>query len=376
MNQGRRPQNQKKQSKKTKSTKSSSSSCMSNAVKYMKQWKDVVGNFKRQSSRSTKHASVGSKKHGKKGGFAPAAHRLVEVGGDNKSNLSCGGSYDNEGTKQMLNLTGLLFNCEMDVNMSCNPANYPKHDDTMLNMCTNLTVEFETETEKCMKKTIGKTTTEQVAEACTCWDATSLANMSTSVADCKIQDKQKEITAQKQACTAAFAKCRKYEDEAIGVMATCSNTKDKLAVKAAALSANSAAVTAAKEKMSTLAGATGRRTSRQTATSCAEVITKSTSLTLIVSQSTSSSQITVIATEISSVSSSITCSDDEKNSLTTQISSVESALARITEALEAVQEQLTTMTGSSVSTGTTSTSVSTSAPSLRRDRILKTLLKK
>lgn len=361
--------------KKTKSTKStnSSSSCMSNAVKYMKQWKDVVGNFKRQSSRSTKHASVGSKKHGKKGAFAPVGHRLVEVGGDNKSNLSCGGSYDNEGAKQMLNLTKLLFDCEVDVNMSCNPANYPKHNDTMLNVCTNLTADFETEAEKCMKKTIGKTSTSDIAEACACWEDASLATMSTGVADCKIQGKQKEITAQKQACTSAFAKCRKYEDEAISVMATCSNTKDKLTAKATTLQTNSDAVTAAVAKMNSLAG-TSRRNVRAAAASCAEVITKSTSLTVIISQSTSSSQISVIATEIST--SSVTCTDLEKASISSQISSVESGLARITEALEAVQEQLTTLTGSTASSGSTSATVSTSAPSLRRDRILKNLLKK
>merc|ERR1711997_668209 len=113
---------------------------------------------------------------------------------------------------------------------------------------------------------------------------------SASVGDCKIQDTQKEITKQKAACTSAFAKCRKYEDEAISVLATCSQTKDKLSVKAAALSSNNQTLTAAKEKMSSLAGTSSRRV-RQTATTCAEVIAKSTQVTIIVSQSTSSSKI-------------------------------------------------------------------------------------
>lgn len=346
--------------------------CLSAAVKYMKQWKDVVGNFKRQSSRSTKHSSVGDKKHGKKGVFAPVAHRLVEVGGDNKSNLSCAGVYDNEGAKQLTNLTKLLFDCEKDVNMSCNPANYPKHNDTMLNMCTNITEQFDNASEKCMKKTVGKSSDSDYSEACMCWEDSSLAAMSISVGDCKIQDKQKEITTQKQACVAAFAKCRKYEDEAISVMATCTSSKDKLAAKAAALSTNKAAVAAAKDKMSSLAGGSSGRKVRQAATSCTQVISKSNELTLTISQSTSSSKISIIATEISSVSVSVSCTAEEKGKLTTQISFVESAITKIDEALTAVQEQLTTLTGSTASVSAT-TMMSTAAPA-RRNRIRKSIL--
>ena len=205
--------------------------CLSAAVKYMKQWKDVVGNFKRQNARSTKHSSVGDKKHGKKGVFAPAAHRLVEAGGDNKTNLSCGGQYGNEGAMQLQNLTKLLFDCEKDINDSCNPANYPKHNDTLLTTCANLTEEFEKEAGACMKKSVGKTDDDEYAEACACWESEMLMMMSTSVGDCKIQDTQKEITKQKAACTSAFAKCRKYEDEALSVLATCSQSKDKLTLK-------------------------------------------------------------------------------------------------------------------------------------------------
>jgi len=345
--------------------------CLSAAVKYMKQWKDVVGNFKRQSSRSTKHSSVGGKKHGKKGVFAPVAHRLVQAGGDNKTNLSCGGLYDNDGAKQLTNLTKLLFDCEIDVNMSCNPANYPKHNDTILDMCTNLTEKFEKASESCMKKTVGKTSDSDYSAACMCWEDSSLADMSTGVADCKIQDTQKEITVQKQKCVAAFAKCRKYEDEASHVMASCSSDKDKLGAKATALSTNKDAVTAAKDKMSALAGVTSGRKVRMTAGSCQEVITKSTQLTILVEQSTSSGKISVIASEISSVSSSVTCTDQQKSDMKTQISSVESSIARISEALDAVQEQLQTLTGS---TAMVSGSVSTAAPSGRRDRIRRAIL--
>jgi len=381
---GGRRQSGRQNSTSTNSTSSTSSggvACLSAAVKYMKQWKDVVGNFKRQNARSTKHSAVGDKKVGKKAEFLSVALRLVEAGGDNRSNLSCAGATGNDGAKQLQNLTKLLFDCEKEVNTSCNPANYPKLNTTLVSTCENLTKKFETEAETCMKKTVGKTTEAEYTEACMCWEMSSFATMSGAVGDCKIQDAQKLITKQKTACTSAFAKCRKYEDEAVSVMATCTSSQDKLKAKAAALSNNNKTLTAAKEKMSSLAGASTGRKLRATATTCAEVITKSTEVTVLVSQSPQSSQISVLAVEISSVTSSVTCSDAEKTSITTQISEVESAISMISDALEAVQEQIKTLTGSTASvsvaeTTTMSTKAPSSSASARRDRILKTILQK
>merc|ERR1711913_146950 len=379
--QGGRRRSGRQNSTSTNSTSSGGVACLSAAVKYMKQWKDVVGNFKRQNARSTKHSAVGDKKVGKKAEFLSVALRLVEAGGDNRSNLSCAGATGNDGAKQLQNLTKLLFDCEKEVNTSCNPANYPKLNTTLVSTCENLTKKFETEAETCMKKTVGKTTEAEYTEACMCWEMSTFATMSGEVGDCKIQDAQKLITKQKTACTSAFAKCRKYEDEAVSVMATCTSSQDKLKAKAAALSNNNKTLTAAKEKMSSLAGTSTGRKFRATATTCAEVISKSKEVTVLVSQSPQSSQISVLALEISSVTSSVTCSDAEKTSITTQISEVESAISMISDALEAVQEQIKTLTGSTASvsvaeTTTMSTKAPSSSASARRDRILKTILQK
>merc|ERR1711936_1095652 len=93
-------------------------------------------------------------------------------------------------------------------------------------------------------------------------------------------------------------------------------------------------------------------------------LTKSTQVTVLVSQSPQSSQISVLAVEISSVTSSVTCSDAEKTSITTQISEVESAISMISDALEAVQEQIKTLTGSTASVSVAeTTTMSTKAPS-------------
>lgn len=357
-----------KEKKNSRKESRSGAMCLSVAVKYMKQWKDVVTNFRKQEGRATKHAELGGKKSGKKEEFAPTAHRLVEVGGDNSSNLSCGGEFGNEGAKKLANLTTDLFACESTVASACT---MPELNATLVANCTSLLDAFETATDMCMMKTIGKTTDAEYTEACTCWEDSSLATMSSSLSDCAIKTAQQNITKQKTACVKAFSTCKGYLLEANEAMASCTTSADKLTAKAIALATNNVTVTAAKEKMNSLS--TSRRT-RQTAISCFEVITKSQSMTEMIAQSPSSSSISVIALEISSVSSSsVVCSAAEKSSLTTQSSLVESGLEMITEALEAVQEQLATLTGSTVSVSST---VSTSAPSARRDRILKNILQK
>ena len=50
-----------------------------------------------------------------KGTFAPIAFKLVDIGGGNKSNMSCGGSFTGAGAKQLANLTKTLFDCEVEV---------------------------------------------------------------------------------------------------------------------------------------------------------------------------------------------------------------------------------------------------------------------
>lgn len=89
---------------------------------------------------------------GKKGLFAPIARRLVEIGGGNKSSLSCGGEKDNDGAKQLANLTETLFKCEIEVNSSCNTANFHKPNMTLINKCESLVETFVTAAKDCLNK--------------------------------------------------------------------------------------------------------------------------------------------------------------------------------------------------------------------------------
>merc|ERR1719507_1079049 len=156
-NQGRKSRRNGKGRKAAEDRTSANSTCFETAIFYMKLWKDVVSNFEKQKARMEKQNSTGGNKAGKKGAFAPIAFKLVDIGGGNKTNMSCGGAYGNKGAKQLQNLTKTLFDCELSVNKSCNPANFPQPNFTFINKCNNLVQAFKFSVQICINKSIGAT---------------------------------------------------------------------------------------------------------------------------------------------------------------------------------------------------------------------------
>ena len=241
----------------------------------MKLWKDVVTNFEKQKARMEKQNSTGGNKAGKKGAFAPIAFKLVDIGGGNKTNMSCGGAYGNKGAMQLQNLTKTLFDCEISVNKSCNPANFPQPNFTFINKCNNLVQAFKFSVQVCINKSIGATKTN-VSDACGCWLGPQLADTANSIRSCKASKEATAISKQFKACKSAFSVCRKYEDAAIPSIMACAQSSTGLTKKAATLTANSNALTEAKTKISALAGSSNSsgRVARAVATSCAEILSK------------------------------------------------------------------------------------------------------
>merc|ERR1712176_1459383 len=137
--------------------------------------------------------------------------------------------------------------------------------------------------------------------------------------------------------------------------------------KAANLAANNASMTAAKEKMSSLAssrsggvGILGGNEDR-TAASCAEIITISQTIVKITNQNPQSTKITTYAKKIS----------------TATVTSMETAIVSVTTVLVTIQEQIQTLTGSTASTSqldAVNAETSTAAPAGRRDRIRQQLM--
>merc|ERR1712241_878010 len=211
--------------------------CFTQTVFFMKLWKVTVANFKKQKSRMTKQNSTGNSKSGKKGLFSPVALRLVDIGGGNKSNMSCGGVYGNKGALQLQNLTKTLFNCEIEVNKSCNPANFPQPNTTLITLCDSLVTSFINETGSCVSKSYGSSKTN-VSDACGCWLSPKLNTTAHSLKTCKTSSSASAITTQLNKCKTTFGVCRKYEDDAVTAIMSCATTTAQQTAQAASLSAN------------------------------------------------------------------------------------------------------------------------------------------
>jgi len=383
----KRNNNSRKRPRGGKSGRASSSSslddsCYEKSLTYMRIWRDIIANYDKAYSRMTKQNNTGGSKSGKKGVFAPIAFKLIDIGGGNKSNLSCGGSYSSSGAKQLTNLTKTLFDCEINVNKSCNPANFPQPNMTFINLCNNLTTTFKTQAGSCLTKAIGFNGTKtNSTDACKCFTDSVLNTTVNALKSCKINNEAKAISKQLSACKSAFSTCRQYEDAAGTAISTCSQTSSKLLTKAANLKTNSDEMTKAKTTMSSLAnGTSSGRVRRATAASCAEVITKSATLITYASEFPQSTKIATLAKEISG-SSSITCTTSQQSTMSTQVTSMTSAISNVDSALSAVQTQISTLTGSTASTsvlssnsGSNSTSSSTAASSGRRERLVRNLM--
>merc|ERR1711868_87480 len=196
--------------------------------------------YKKQSIRIKGQKSLADKKKGKKGLLSPVLNQLISAGGGNKSALTCAGSSNSSGAAQLKNLTVTLDACMKNINASCNMDDFPKPNATLIEKCDNATKTFETEAEKCRK--LSKESTS--ADACTCWNGMTAA--SEAVVGCSRTDEQDKIKNATKMCKDAFSKCRKFEDDAVSILKSCSESSDKLKQKAAALSKNKDAMTDAK----------------------------------------------------------------------------------------------------------------------------------
>ena len=211
----------KRKGRKDRSSSTVSSNCYSKTVLMMKIWKDVVSNFKKQNARMKAQNKTGQGKSGKKGLFAPTAFKLIDIGGGNRSNLSCGGVYGSDGAKQLGNLTKTLFDCEQSVNASCNPANFPQPNSTFIEACETGTTSFETEGKACLKKL------SNVTAACECFTSSSFNKSAEAVRNCDASKFSAPIKAQLNKCKAAFSKCRKFEDDAVDALSACTKTQQQ-----------------------------------------------------------------------------------------------------------------------------------------------------
>merc|ERR1712127_37910 len=343
-----------------RATCTANATCLNKAMEYLNLMKGAVNNYIKQDARVRSANKTGGNKSGKKGLFAPPLRRIVKAGGGNKSDLQCSGSSNSSGAKQLKNLTDTLLKCETTINSSCNTANFPLPNITEVSACLSAIGTFKSMVDTCMK--LNGTT------ACNCWVNSTFATHATTIRGCKLSDTSKSVIKQLGYCKGNFSLCKTFEDEGLKAISACSESSSDLTAKAAALTANSAGLTAAKTTASTLANSTSRRS--RAAVTCAEIVTKITALLLLVDQNPSSTKISTAAAEVTSVT--VTCTTTERASLTTQVTSLTAAVATVAAELTTVQQDLETATGSTasaaaISAAANSTSTATAASSGRRN---------
>merc|ERR1711963_515037 len=328
--------------------------CFANAMQAMKMWKDIFANFEKQRKRMEKQIGTADSKDSKSGVFESVYQKVLQTGGGDANALSCSGSTTNAGAAQLTNLTTVLSACQTDVAAVCNTTNWTGlANATLLTECDTLTATFKTEAEICLMKSVGPNATD-TDDACACWDSEAMALAREDIKPCKFPTEAKAVADQLKVCVAKFGECRKYEDDAAISISACSSSVSALTEEANKLTANSDAVTQAQSAVSTLAGSRRVRRSDATGTalaSCTEVSTVSiTMLTLVIDFPTSPDIVTFAANIVASTS--VVCTTDEQDALAALATSFEEAITHLAEAIEAIQEQLATLTGTTASAET------------------------
>merc|ERR1719495_1529233 len=220
--------------------------CLKTAIQLLKFQKDNVNNFLTRHTRQIKQASLTKKKLGKKGEFAEPAARLIQAGGGNKSNLTCGGSTTSTGAKQLLNLTNLLDGCSKAMKDACAPPT--GINQTFMTECYEKAKGFNTTLSGCVSTAL------RGSDPCSCFTEKKLVGAMTNLKPCKGQNEAKLVAAARNKCLNQTRHCNGYVELAGRLQYTCKYTSDDLKKTLAQITANNATVAAAMAKVKALAG--------------------------------------------------------------------------------------------------------------------------
>ena len=198
-----------------------SDNCYLTSMNGMKMWKDIVGNFQKQTKRMEKQIKIGKSKNSKNGVFESVYQKLLSAGGGNISALSCDGSTTSEHALQMTHLARSLSSCQPDLEALCNTTNWAGLiNETHLQQCEASTSVFKDIASGCLEIT-------DTESACACWETTELSAAMEAVKTCRFQKEAKAVAKALMGCTTKFGKCRKYEDDAVNSLYNCSTEKGK-----------------------------------------------------------------------------------------------------------------------------------------------------
>merc|ERR1712130_483254 len=242
----------------------------------------------------------------------------------------------------------------MGVKMACATENMPLPNMTEVSACVSSMETFKGMVAKCQMMK------ENGTEACTCWSNSNFTTIAATIRKCKISSTQKAVIAQLSSCKGNFSACKQAEDDGMKAMSSCATSKSALLASAKTLTENSAGLDAAKTKVDSLANSTSTRAA---AASCAEIITIVPEIKPIVAANPENSTVTTLTTKITSVASTVTCSDAEKTSLATSSSDLAAAKDSVDSSLATVKADLEIATGTTPSDAAISSATTAAASS-------------
>merc|ERR1712088_496687 len=244
-----RPEKARRERTKSGNTKSNATvalTCLKTALQLLKFQKDNVNNFLARHVRQQRQNALSTKKKGKKGEYAEPAARLIQSGGGNKSNLTCGGSTTSEGAKQLLNLTDLLSGCSEKIHEACTPPS--GINQTFMSECYDKSKGYNTTLSGCVTKGLSG------EDPCSCFMEPKLVGAMTNLRPCKGKDEAKLAAKQRTKCLNQMRACNGYVEKAGRLQYTCKYTTDDLKKTLAQITANNATVAAAMAKVKALTG--------------------------------------------------------------------------------------------------------------------------
>merc|ERR1711962_1147221 len=230
----------------TKSNATVALTCLKTALQLLKFQKDNVNNFLARHVRQQRQNALSTKKKGKKGEYAEPAARLIQSGGGNKSNLTCGGSTTSEGAKQLLNLTDLLSGCSEKIHEACTPPS--GINQTFMSECYDKSKGYNTTPSECVTKGLSG------EDPCSCFMEPKLVGAMTNLRPCKGKDEAKLAAKQRTKCLNQMRACNGYVEKAGRLQYSCKSTTDDLKKTLAQITANNATVAAAMAKVKALTG--------------------------------------------------------------------------------------------------------------------------
>lgn len=165
-----------------------------------------VANFFRQLKRAENHAKIVAKKKEKKDNFESDAAILQDAVGGNISDPTCASGRRSASTAAEKGQT--LANCSNSIGAACADVTV---NTTLLGDCKTKMETFQS-----------KVTTCKTDDSCTCW--TEATNMKSEITDCKATDEMNRVKALKSSCLEKFGDCKKAQDSAVELTASCPTT--------------------------------------------------------------------------------------------------------------------------------------------------------